>query len=150
MKKYTTEINEDYALLDKSTGEILEYKQTKKVSMDEFILVFLHSIPEICKLEGNAIKLLICLWKISSFNPYNTEEGNLFYNNTFFKSQVRYFGLDMSDGSINLYISQLAKTNFIIKKCRGAYLLNPKYFFKGTLSNRSKLQLSIEVDPIKE
>lgn len=144
MEKYTTKVNKDYALLDKHTGEILEYKQVKKVSIDEFIMVFFSSFPEVFKLEGNALKVLMCIWKFSSYNLYNAE-ANVFINNVLFKEFVRKEGLEIADSTIDVYISNLNKKNLLIKKCRGTYILNPEYFFKGTLSNRSKLKLSIEV-----
>lgn len=144
MKKYITETSKDYALLDKHTGEILEYKQTKKVSIDEFIMVFFSGFPEVFKLEGNALKVLMCIWKFSSFNLH-APEANMFINNVLFKEFVRKEGLDIADSTIDVYVSTLNKKGLILKKCRGTYMLNPDYFFKGTLSNRSKLKLSIEV-----
>ena len=40
----------------------------------------------------------------------------------------------------------MAKKGILIKECRGQYILNPLYFFKGTLGNRAKLQLNITSD----
>ena len=37
MKTLITKTSDDYSLLDKRTGEIIEYKQTKKVELGEFI-----------------------------------------------------------------------------------------------------------------
>ena len=53
MKKYVTEKSENYALLDKQTGEILDYSIAKKVSLDEFIMVFFAGCPELMDLTGN-------------------------------------------------------------------------------------------------
>lgn len=53
----------------------------------------------------------------------------------------------MSSASIDNVFSKLSKEGFLIKKCRGAYLLNPKYFFKGTLSDRTKIEYNIVMEP---
>ena len=52
--------------------------------------------------------------------------------------------LEVSDTVINNAFTAFVKNNLMIKECRGQYLLNPKYFFRGTLSQRSKLKLQIE------
>lgn len=148
MDKYITETNKNYSLIDKNTGEIIEYKQVKKVSIDDFIMVFFNCFPEVFKLEGNALKVLMCMWKQSSYNK-DLAESNVFTNNYLFKEYVRSTGLNLTDGAINLYVTLIAKTGLIIKKCRGTYMLNPTYFFKGNLANRSKLQLNIVVEPNK-
>ena len=147
MKKYVTEKSENYALLDKQTGEILDYSIAKKVSLDEFIMVFFAGCPELMDLTGNHLKVLICCWKHSSYNPNNEESGNIVHNSPSFKEACRENGLDVSNAVIDNAISALCKKGFLIKRCRGEYLLNPEYFFKGSLSSRSKIRLSYIVEP---
>ena len=147
VKKYITEKSEDYSLVDKHTGELLDYCYTKKVSIDEFIMVFFTCVPQVMKLNGTQLKVLMCCWKHSSFNPMGETEGNVVNNNASFKNYVRRNGLDISDAAIDNAISALHKKNFLLKKCRGEYILNPSYFFKGTLSQRSHIRLSVEYDP---
>lgn len=142
-QKYETITNDGYSLVDNMTGEIKEFKQVKKVSKQDFMLVFLYSIPEMCKLDGNHLKILMLCWKYSSFNPVNSEEGNIIHNDRFFKDAIKKDGMDLSDSSIDVYISRLCKKEFLIKRCRGSYMLNPKYFFKGSISDASKMQLNI-------
>ena len=146
MTTFITKTSPDYSLLDNNTGEILEYRQTKKLSLDEFIMVFFTSCPMLLKLKGFNLKVLICCWKFSSYNYENDKEGNIIHNNSSFKDYCRAEGLETSDASIDNAISQLKKNGFLIKKCKGEYMLNPKYFFKGTLSKRSKLQLNLVVE----
>ena len=109
-----------------------------------FIMVFFSCYPNVFKLEGNQLKLLMCIWKYSSLN--NDNQGNLFYNTAVLKQYVRDYGLDRSDSAINLYVSQLTKAGFLIKKCRSMYLLNPNYFFKGRLSDRTRIDYHIVVE----
>lgn len=146
MKRYVTEKSENYALLDKQTGEVLDYNIIKKVSLDEFIMVFFAGCPELMNLTGNHLKVLICCWKHSSYNPNNEESGNIVHNSPSFKEACRENGLDVSNAVIDNAISALCKKRFLIKRCRGEYLLNPDYFFKGSLSSRSKIRLSYIVD----
>ena len=44
--KYETITNNGYSLVDNYTGEIKEFKQTRKINYEEFLLVFLSTIPE--------------------------------------------------------------------------------------------------------
>ena len=147
MKKYITEKSEDYSILDNHTGEILDLNLTRKISLDEFIMVFFSSCPELMNLTGNHLKVLICCWKHSSYNPDNEERGNVVHNGASFKEACKENGLDVSSAVIDNAISALCKKGFLIKKYRGEYLLNPQYFFKGRLSSRSKVQVNYIVEP---
>lgn len=147
MDTFVTEKSKDYSLLDNRTGEILEYSKTRKVPMENFVMVFLSSHTDLLSLKGAQLKLLVCCWIHSSFNNNTCKEGNLLHNDAVFKDNCRKDGLNISDGVIDNTICQLNKKGFLIKKCRGTYLLNPDYFFKGTLSDRSKLQYTLKVEP---
>ena len=48
-KKFKTEVNKDFSLLDNHTNEVLEFKQTRRVTLDEFIMVFFAGCPELLK-----------------------------------------------------------------------------------------------------
>lgn len=148
--KYETVTHDGYSIVDNWTGEVHEFKQVKKVSYDEFILVFLSTIPELMHLKGNQLKILMLIWKYSSFNPRGETRGNIFVNDTDFKNAVRDSGLDLTNSAIDVYISQLCKQSFLIKKCKGKYLLNPRYFFKGTHNDAAKMSLTIEFDSKEE
>lgn len=147
MAKYKTEKSEDFSILDNRTGEILDLNLTKKVDLDEFIMVFFSSCPQLMNLTGNHLKVLICCWKHSSYNPDNEERGNIIHNGPGFKNACKESGLDVSNAVIDNAISALCKKGFLIKKFRGEYLLNPQYFFKGKLSNRSRIQVHFTVEP---
>ena len=147
MTKYITEKSDDYSIVDNHTGEILDLNFTKKITLDEFIMVFFSSCPRLMDLTGNHLKVLICCWKHSSYNPENEERGNILHNGPGFKSACRENGLDISNAAIDNAVSALCKKGFLIKKFRGEYLLNPQYFFKGRLSNRSKVRVNYVVEP---
>lgn len=142
MRIPVTQTEQDYNLLNRHTGEVLEWKRTKIVNVDEFIMFFFASIPELFQLEGLHLKVLMCCWKASSYNSVDAE-GNIVNNNKLLKDYIRQHGLDISDNTIDVIISKLAKKGILIKKCRGSYMLNPRYFFKGRLAEKSKLELKM-------
>jgi len=145
MARYRRYKSKDKEIVDKNTGELLDYYITKKLKIEEFIMVFFASYSEIMKLQGQKVKLLMLCWKFSSFG--NSESGNILVNNAVFKDNVRKYEPNMTDSAIDAGISTLAKRGFLKRMCKGQYELNPDYFFKGTLSNRSHLKFSVEVDP---
>ena len=149
MKNYTTQEDPDYSLLDKHTGEIIEWRRTQVVDVDEFIMFFFASMPDLFKLEGLQMKVLMCCWKASTYNNVE-KEGNIVNNNKLLKDYIRSCGLELSDGAVDVIIHKLAKQNILIKKCKGTYMLNPQYFFKGKLAERSKLELKVVSEPIVE
>lgn len=145
--KFETITNDGYSIVDNLSGELHEFKQVKKVSYDDFVLLFLSSIPEIYKLRGSEIKVLMACLKYSTFNPKGSAEGNFVYNDLDFKDSIRKDGLNLPDTTIDSYISRLTSKGFLIRRCKGKYLLNPRYFFKGTHSDAAKMSLTIEVEP---
>ena len=145
MARYITESSKDYSLLDEHTGEVLEFRKTRKLSLEEFIMVFFSSYPELFKLKGLQLKILMCCWKHSTYNKENDTAGNIVHNNATFKEHCRNEGLQLSDASIDNNISALCKSGLLLKKCRGEYLLNPTYFFKGSLSQRTKIDMHFVV-----
>ena len=145
-KVYTQTDVPEFKVVNTVTGEIISGISTVRCeSIDDFIMCFLSSIREVAALDGNSIRVLLYCWKYSSFN-YNLPEANVIVNDKDFKSTIRKNGLDMSDAVINNCFMKLSKAGMLLAKCRGKYILNPKYFFKGTLANRSKLQVNIIYD----
>ena len=146
MDNFVTQLDPDYSLLDRHTGEIKEWKRTRVVSVDEFIMFFFASMPDLFKLEGLQLKVLMCCWKHSSYNNVETE-GNIVHNDKLLKEYIHQCGLNISDGAIDVIIHRLAKESILIKKCRGTYMLNPQYFFKGRVAEKSKLELRMVTNP---
>lgn len=142
-KIYTKTTDPDLHVVNTSTGEIISgVAKVQCNSIDEFIMCFLNSIPQITKLDGNSIRVLMWCWKFSSFNP-NIPEANIIVNDKAFKDRIRNEGGTLSDSVIDKAIHRLAKEGMLKKRCKGNYFLNPHYFFRGTLSNRAQLQYNI-------
>lgn len=134
-------------VVNNTTGEIISAVTTVKCSsVDEFMMCFLTSISQIVRLDGNTIRVLMWCWKFSSFNP-NLPEANIIHNDQTFKQKIRQAGRDLSDSVIDKAMHLLCKKDFLKRQCKGCYYLNPQYFFRGTLTNRAKLQYNILYQP---
>lgn len=142
--RYYTETSDTKCVLDLETGEMTALTQTRVVKQDDFIMVFLSTIPDFFKLNGSQIKFLMALWKLSSFNVKYTDKGNIVNNNNGTKERIREMGIDLSNPAIDALFSQVCKMGFVIKVCKGEYMLNPTYFFKGMVSDATRMQLIIE------
>lgn len=144
--KYITETCEGYSLIDNTTGAIKELKIRRKITQQDFIMVFLQSTEEFMNLDGVLLKMLWILWRECSFNPEFSNDGNIVTNDLYLKNKIRNYGLNVTDTAINTYFARLSKYNILIKICKGRYKLNPKYFFKGRLSDASKITFMLESD----
>jgi hypothetical protein len=142
-KIFTTVTNPELSVVNTATGEIVSgVAEVKCSTLDEFIMCFMSSIPQMVRLDGNTIRVLMWCWKFSSFNP-SIPEANAVTNDQAFKDKVRQEGGNMSDAVIDKAIHVLHKEGMLIRRCKGNYFLNPNLFFRGTLSNRAKLQCQI-------
>lgn len=143
-------IDPEYRLkINPETGKVADNKVIRRITKEEFIMVFLRTIPDMFKLQGLELKILMIVWMYSRYNPANSFDGNIFENNYFLKKEIKD-KFDISDRTINVYISNLTKKGFLIKKNKGCYMLNPKYFFKGTIDDSSKLSLIFSNQEIKD
>lgn len=133
----------DLEVVNTATGEIVSaVADIKCDSIDEFIMCFMSSIPQVVQLDGNTIRVLMWCWKFSSFNP-SIPEANTINNDRAFKEKIRQEGGELSDSVIDRAIHTLYKKGMLQRRCKGNYFLNPEYFFRGTLSNRARLKYSV-------
>lgn len=144
--------------IDTQTGEIVEQiaqqeKQiiaTKKVrSQDEFIMVYLQDLSSFLRIDNvTQIKLLALIWRdIAYVNP-NSEEGNIM---AILKDDKEKWAkeINVSTRTIDNCLSALIKKELLFSKSRGKYELNPKYYFKGSSSDRKRilnLQVTYEME----
>lgn len=146
-KRIFTRINHpELQVINNATGEVVSgVAEVRCSSIDEFIMCFIASVPKVVSLDGNSMRVLMWCWKFSSFNP-SIPEANTITNDKAFKERIRREGCEMSDSVINKAIHDLYKEDMLLKRCKGSYFLNPEYFFRGTLSSRSKIQYKISFD----
>ena len=141
MAKYIKERSDRFSIVDTVTGESVPYVQTRKYDPKEFIMVFLAESRPLMELTGNILKVLICCWEYSTYNPTKEEDGNILFNGSGFKEACRNNGLNISGAAIDNAISTLCKKGLLIKIHRGEYQLNPRHFYKGRLANRDKVKI---------
>lgn len=138
--------------LDQATGEITNIhvvetvRQVKKLSTyDEFIMVYLNDISSFINLDNaTQMKIMALIWRDVPMNNGTTNEGNII---TILKEDKEKWAgeINVSLGTVNNAISALLKKHLIYAVSRSRYKLNPLFFFKGKLADRSKL-LRFQVD----
>ena len=144
MGKYISYIDKDYKKVDKRTGEMVELVHHRRITTEQFIMVYMQLVPDMMKLECGQMKFLMGCWCYSDYS-INRPEGNTFINNEDFKRYLREdMELSITDSTINSNLSRLVKKGFLVRRSKGSYMLNPKYFFKGTITNRTRLVLQLE------
>lgn len=144
MPKFHREIVPDKFIID--NDGVIEGAVIKTVleTPEDFIKLYLYSIDNLIDLNPRLLQVLLICVKHSTYSKLNGMEGNFFSNDKAFKENCRKViktKKPLSDGAINVCIHRLTELKVIIRYCRGSYALNPRYFFKGKISNKSRLKL---------
>ena len=84
------------------------------------------------RLEDGCYSILFAIWKYSYFPNDSGLDGNKFNNDKGFKEECKNLGINKSDRAINTAVYRLAQKGIISPISKGIYMLNPKYFAKGT------------------
>ena len=125
-------------------GEILSAKITtlKKVTAEQFCQIYLQDNEEFFTLTKSESNLLSVCWLMSTY--YEDKDlkypGNRITCNKQFKNIVNE-KTGLAESTIRNSLVSLVKKEMLIKdsEYKGVYYLNPKYFFKGKISDRTKL-----------
>ena len=129
-------------VIDGETGEILSasVETVRRLSSDEFVQIYLEDMKSLMQLSTKGeIQILIWLWKASMFIEAENSIGNKVIINKQLYSLISE-NTGLTEGAIRNTVSVLVKKDLLIKdaKFRGIYYLNPKFFFKGKLTDRIK------------
>lgn len=122
--------------IDKQTGEVTYVTTHKtfnvKVSPDKFYMTYIDSLSSFYKLRfADDIKLLTKFCEIAA---YNTGEVNL----PAAKRREIEVKLGIGQAAFSRSTKRLNELG-LIKGERGAYIVNPKIFWKGSLKEREAL-----------
>lgn len=98
---------------------------------DEFIQVYLRMIPNLWQLTKAEYDILTFLWLQSSYS--NEFRVNTIHNSAILKDRIRKVGISVSNSTIDNSFNKLTKYGALIRECKGAYKLNPKWFFRGNI-----------------
>lgn len=126
-KKRKDKIVYQREVLDKDTGELqtIERHITKKVESREFIKVYLDDISGIIGI-GSGLERDI----LTHFFKMATHGTNEFPLGIYYKKKIAA-SLKTSVEYINNTITKFVKSEILIRRGKGVYILNPEYFFKG-------------------
>jgi len=123
-------------------GEVLsgEIKRIKKCSAEEFCQLYLKDNAEFYQLsQAEHCVLAVCMYLSTYYDKKkSTLIGNVVNCNSLFIDEAKK-RTGLKESTIRNSIVSLSKKNMIIKdsKHRGVYFLNPEYFFKGSISDRT-------------
>jgi len=124
-------------------GEIIsaDIKTIKTVSPDQFCQIYLQENEEFFKLSKSEANVLAVCWYTSNY--YEDKEFQLPGNKVTLDEQLRDIiraKTQLATGTIKNTIISLVKKEMLLKdkKYKAIYYLNPKFFFKGKISDRTK------------
>lgn len=127
-------------VIDASTGEVLEktISVSKKVPTNKFIQIYIDDMKGLLKLDsGIQSNVLALIWQACE---YSTDEER--WNKIAILKDTKEKwakAINCSVKTIDNTLTALVKKGLIASACRGVYVLNPKYFFKGTSEAREVL-----------
>ena len=125
-------------------GEILsaEVKTIKTVSAEQFCQIYLRDNEEFYKLSKAESNVLAVLWYTSNY--YEDKDRVLPGNKISLDEELRdtiKIKTNLAAGTIRNTITSLVKKKMLLKDSRykAVYYLNPEYFFKGKISDRTQI-----------
>ena len=125
-------------------GEILsaEVKTIKTVSAEQFCQIYLRDNEEFYKLSKAESNVLAVLWYTSNY--YEDKDRALPGNKISLDEELRdtiKIKTNLAAGTIRNTITSLVKKKMLLKDSRykAVYCLNPEYFFKGKISDRTQI-----------
>lgn len=123
-------------------GEILsvEVKTIKTVSAEQFCQIYLRDNEEFYKLSKAESNVLAVLQYTSNY--YEDKDRALPGNKISLNEELRdtiKIKTNLAAGTIRNIITSLVKKKMLLKDSRykAVYYLNPEYFFKGKISDRT-------------
>lgn len=124
-------------------GEVIsaEIKTIKKIPLDEFCQIYLRDNEEFYCLSKAENNVLAMCWRYSIY--YDDKELNLPGNKITVDKQLKTIiqqKTGLAQSTIKNAFTSLVRKDMLIKdkEFKSIYYLNPKYFFKGTLTARTK------------
>lgn len=147
-RKFRTEIDKTKIVVDSETGEVISMLARKVCeTQEEFVKIYMNNIDDLITLDNTMLKVLMVCLKEAKFSNEDDHEGNILYNSKQLKEKCKkMIKEDFSPGEVNVYIHRLASAGILLRKSRGEYYLNPRYFVKGKLNPKTRMQLVVEYE----
>lgn len=125
-------------------GEIIsaQIKTIRTIKAEQFCQVYLQDNEEFFKLSKSESNVLAVLWYTSNY--YEDKDISLPGNKISLDEQLRDVikkKTGLASGTIKNTITSLVTKKMILKDTRykSVYYLNPEYFFKGKISDRTNI-----------
>lgn len=131
-------------LLEHSCENLQQYYLSESIqNYGEFMQVWLKDNQEFWDLTKSEYAVMVQCWRASVYYPELVDEnlpGNKVTTDKQFKD-IAAKNANITVRSVDSALSSLAKKNLLIKdkNYKGIYYLNPKLFFKGKISDRTKI-----------
>lgn len=128
-------------ILDKETGEVVQVELTtfSTVKAEEFVQVYLNRNATLFGLS--TFGEVAVMEKIILLSNYYDGTKDCYGNKVYLvKDEIKKIAisLNMSIGSVRNVITSLVKKKVIFRDATNVYYLNPIYFFRGKISDRTK------------
>jgi len=134
---------EEKSKINNETGEIVEevkHTTTRIPKEPNYIKVYIQAVGLLHNLPNSADKILFELIKYVNYDNEIIINKNV-------KERIAE-RLNISLSRVNMYISDLTKKNFLIRKARGVYILNPYVFGKGNWKDIYELRKALQLNVI--
>lgn len=130
---YASEYSEDYG-----TGDILPVFKSKKV-VTSSVRRFNNNLHKTASLPASARNLLDYIIQMMSME--NEIENTVLFRKNYLEMMSSNCRIKYAEDTVNKGFQILRESDILIPfdKKRGAYIVNPLYFFNGTDYNRKKL-----------
>jgi hypothetical protein len=132
----------------KEDGEILQdfVIEKKCNTQEEFLKIYINSIDDLASIDHLTFQVMLIVLKRARFCDKENKDGNEFFNNDNFKKEVKdKLGLK-KDNTVNKYVSNLAKAKILLRVNKGSYILNPRYFARGKMTDKTRMELIVKYD----
>lgn len=128
-------------------GNIIQFEDLKESFMPreepDFIKLYLDHVLVFNELSIKLSPILVQICKLANYAD-NAQGGMMIFLNSYTKEQIRS---ELNYSSIKMVekaITSLVSSKVLLRKGRGAYLLNPYYFGKGHWTDIKRIRATID------
>lgn len=144
---YITIEVEGKKILTEDTGELDKmYARINVGSQEEFLKIYINSIDDLSNIDHQTFQVMLIVLKRAKYIDKDNIYGNEFFNNDNFKQEVKAKLGIKKDNTVNKYVSNLAKAKILLRVNKGSYILNPRYFARGVMTNKTRMELIVKYD----
>jgi hypothetical protein len=143
--------NEEFDKVDKRTGELLQMRRVAKVkTLEDFYKICIATWDDFNMLSGMQAKIFRQCMKVSYMSNLSSNEGNFFFAGDAIAEIEKSFP-EISATAARQHLYRLCKMGFVVKtSTRGKYSINPKYGFRGMMTEDTYAELVVKGGTMRE